>query len=387
MSRLLETAWARGVAQRPSLDPESIVAAAERRERGSPAAGAWRGRLDDLCSALVQEAQLNALGRTIAYGQLVRIVASRIRAEHWLATRPDIAGRPVVAPVVLVGQMRSGTTRAHRLLACDPAFAHTRLFETLEPVPFGVGVDRRVASAAAALAFLRLANGALRAIHPSSPFAPEEEFGLHAFSLWGAQFEGQWRVPRFAALCEQAGAAEVSGVYAEFRKLLQLIGALRGDDSARPWLLKAPQFCQDLDAVVATFPGARIIRLNRAPDQVVASGASLVWNQMRIQSDAADRGAIGAEWLRKVMLRERRLDAALAQGVEHLELDYDEVSRDWRGAMGRVYAFLDRPLTAAVEARMARFVARSTAHRGHRYALEDFGLDASAIRSALPLAT
>jgi hypothetical protein len=55
--------------------------------------------------------------------------------------------------------------------------------------------------------------------------------------------------------------------------------------------------------------------------------------------------------------------------------------------MGRVYAFLDRPLTAAVEARMARFVARSTAHRGHRYALEDFGLDASAIRSALPLAT
>lgn len=382
LSRSLEAAWNAGIASRPPLDANAIVAAPARREGAMPTAGGWRTRLNILCASLEQEARLTALGRTIAFGQLVRLVAARVRAERVLAREPAIATRGVEAPVVIVGQMRSGTTRAHRLLACDPDFACTRLFETLDPVPHGCGLDRRVPAAAAAMGIVRLCNPALAAIHPVAPFAPEEEFGLHAFSLWGAQFEGQWHVPGFVAHCEAAGVAEVGAVYGEFRQLLQIAGHSRGLDPAQPWLLKAPQFCHDLDALLGVFPDARVIRLNRAPAAVVASGASLVWNQMRIQSDHADRAAIGAEWLRKTALRQRALDASLA-GTAHLALDYDEVSRDWRAAMRRVYDFLGKELTPAVEARMARFVRRSTAHRGHHYALEAFGLDERMVRAAL----
>ena len=382
LSRLLDAAWRAGLAQRPSLGADAIIAAATRRAGDAPALGAWRKRLELVCGDLEQEARLSALGRTIAFGQLVRLVAARGRAERLLSQFPAIASCPVHAPVVVVGQMRSGTTRVHRLLACDPEFAHTRLFETLDPVPYGGAIDRRVPAAVAAMAIARLCNPALAAIHPVAPFAPEEEFGLHAFSLWGAQFEGQWRVPRFVAHCEAAGAAEVREVYGEFRQLLQIAGHARRLDAGRRWLLKAPQFCHDLDALMSVFPDARIVRLDRAPAAVVGSGASLVWNQMRIQSPEADRAATGREWLRKTALRQRTLDASLG-GIEHLALDYDEVSRDWRGAMARVFAFLGKPLTRAVEARMARFIARSTAHRGHHYALEAFGLDEGMVRAAL----
>jgi hypothetical protein len=382
LSRLLDNAWQAGLAQRPPLDPAAIVAAAARREGALPAPGAWRIRLDNLCASLEQEARLSALGRTIAFGQLVRLVAARVRAERLLARHPAITARAAEAPVVVVGQMRSGTTRVHRLLACDPHFAHTRLFETLDPVPYDGAIDRRVPAAVAAMGLVRLCNPALAAIHPVAPFAPEEEFGLHAFSLWGAQFEGQWHVPGFVAKCEAAGADEVREMYREFRSLLQIAGHARGLGAGRRWLLKAPQFCHDMDALLGVFPDARIVRLDRAPAAVVGSGASLVWNQMRIQSDHADRAAIGREWLRKTVLRQRQLDVALG-GVEHLVLDFDEVSRDWRAAMERVYDFLGKELTPAVEARMARLMARSTAHRGHRYALEAFGLDEGMVCAAM----
>jgi hypothetical protein len=383
MSRVLETAWERGWTRRPPLDADAIIAAAHKRAGRVPASGLWQGRLDILCRALEQEARLTALGRTIAYGQLVRLVAARTRAEARIERAPEILQRPVAAPLFLVGQMRSGTTRMHRLLACDDHFAHTRLFETLDPVPYRHRFDRRVTSAVAAMAMMKLCNPALAAIHPISPMAPEEEFGLQAFSIWGAQFEGQWRVPSFVAHGEAAGAEEVRGAYEEFRMLLQIAGHARGIDLQRTWLLKAPQFCQDLDVIREVFPGARIIRLDREPVPVVGSGASLVWNQMRVQSDCADRAAIGAEWLRKTALRNQRLEASLGSGVEHLALDYDEVSRDWRGAVARVYDFLGRRLSARTEARMERFMRTATAHHGHRYALEAFGLDEQTVHAAL----
>lgn len=385
LSRSLDRAWAAGLCRRPPLDPDAIVAHAVGREGQQPVVGPWRERLDWLCTALVGEARLSSLGRTIAYGQLVRIVAARIRAERLWLEHPQILDRPITAPVALVGQMRSGTTRVHRLLACDPAFAHTRLFESLEPVPhrgWRRTIDPRPLAALAGIAFLNHCNPELAHIHPTSPFAPEEEFGLHAFSLWGAQFEGQWHVPGYARRCEQAGADDI---YDEFAKLLRTIGWARGDDAARRWLIKAPQFCQDLGPLVTRFHDVRIIHLTRRSDEIVASGASLAWHQTRIQSDHADPAAIGAEWLRKTALRETRVRLALDahSHIARFDLNYDDLSSDWHGAMRRLYRFVGQPLSDAIEARMAAHVERPAAHLGHHYSLEDFGLDRATVASAL----
>ncbi|WP_084607598.1 sulfotransferase family protein [Sphingomonas jaspsi] len=375
---MLERAWDRGAATRPSLDPADIIAIASRKEGGPPADGPWRTRLDILCAALRDEADLNPIGLTSAHVQLVKLVRARIRAAAYVARHPGALDIPIERPLVIVGQMRSGTTRIHRLLACDRDFEVNRLFEQLDPVPHR-GIDRRPVNAWITGKLFALMAPELSAIHPTSPLAAEEDFGLHAFSIWGALFEGQWRVPSFAAHVEQADPADV---YRDFATLLRINAHRRRRPG--PWLLKAPQFAQELDAVLAAFPDARLVVLRRPPAELVASGASLVWHHSRVQSDAVTRAEIGREWLRKTRLRGERMDEALArhQRQPQVELDYADVSRDWAGAVDRIYRLCDGPPDPATWARMDRLIASSTAHHGHRYSLEDFGLDAAAVDAA-----
>src|SRR5690606_7843070 len=120
-------------------------------------------------------------------------------------------------------------------------------------------------------------------------------FGLLSFSFYGAQIEAQWRVPTFARFWEMQ---DKTWVYREFRQLLQTIAWQRGE-TTRPWVLKAPQFMEDLESLLEVFPDARLICLRRDLGEVASSSASLVWNQMKLQSDTVDPRWIGAEWLHK----------------------------------------------------------------------------------------
>ena len=111
----------------------------------------------------------------------------------------------------------------------------------------------------------------------------------------------------------------------------------------------------------------------------MASSASLVWNQQRVQSDRADPLRIGREWRRKTSLRQEKAQLALAQqrpATAALPVDYSKMNADWRGQVRRIYDFLGMTLPDAVEARMAR-IASSSDHAGHRYSAEHFGLSSS----------
>lgn len=365
IARALESAWAKGWATKPRLDARHIA--------GKGAPGPWRDRLEILCRSLNAEAGLNPIGLTSAYGQLRKLVKARLRLEALLRRNPAIGSRPLAPPVIIVGQMRSGTTRIHRLLALDSRFAANRLYEQFDPVPYRGPVDPRPWMARATQAGLAMLNNAISTIHPTSSNAVEEEFGFHAYSIWGAQFEGQWLIPSFARHVEEGDASDV---YAEFATLLRVAAANRRLDPQRPWLLKAPQFTQELDALLGQFPEARLIVLDRDPASLVGSSASLVWNHVQLQSDSVTREAVGREWLRKTSLRKQRMVAALARHhrVPKVMLDYTEVSNDWRSAIDAIYAMLGLSLDSATLARMELFVTRSTSHKGHRYRIADFGL-------------
>jgi len=363
----LAALWRRGLLQRPILTAGALEAAALRGARPDSFGPGeeWREPFERLVAALASEADLNPLGEAMAWGQIVNALRARIRAERLWRARPEILERPVPAPIVILGQMRSGTTRLQRLLACDPRLAHTRLDESLIPVPRR---GRRL-SAWAGLAMLRRLNPELARIHPTAAAAPEEEFGLFSFAFGSAQFEAQWHVPGFVRWWEGADARPL---YREFRALLQTNAWARGDPPGKPAILKAPQFLQDLPVLLETFPDARLVLIERDPARVVASSASLVWNQMRIQSDGADKRRIGREWLRKTRLRRRLGEASLPASC--LRLGFEAIDRDWRGEIERLYDFLGLELELALLGRMARYLASATGHRGHRYSLAEFGL-------------
>jgi hypothetical protein len=385
-SRGLSALWDRGLLPPPVLEADRLIAgalAAERLDDFGP--DHWRAPFARLIEALVAEADLNPVGRTLACGQLSKALRERLRAHHLWRVHPDILDRPIAAPIVILGSMRSGTTRIQRLLACDERLAHTRLFESISPVPERVppGWDLRPAKAAAGLMLLQMLNPALGHIHPTGAYQPEEEFGLFSFAFKGAQFETQWRVPGFARWCE---AQDPARVYREFRQLLQTICWFCGNTGGRPWLLKAPQFMEDPDALLAEFPDARLICLHRDPVAVVASSASLAWQQMRVQSDTVDPCWVGREWLHKTVRRVKRAGSARLRHprIAQIDLDFAAVDRDWLTEIRRIYAFLGMELTPAVAAKMRGYLKRSMSHKGHRYDPGQFGLSDREIRDALP---
>lgn len=379
----LDRAWSRGWLERPPLEPDALLARA-RAKTGLSDAGAdtgWRRRLDLLVAELHEEASLTPLGRTIAHGQLVAALSNRMRLHALWRRNPDILEVPLPAPVIVLGQMRSGTTRMQRLLACDPRLAHTRFFESWNPVPKRAGgFDDRYLRGWLALRASRFLCPEFEAIHPVAAGQAEEEIGFHNVSIFGSAFEAQWRMPGFAAHTE---AEDTRPVYREFRRLLQTVAWQRRDRAPRPWVLKLPQMTQDLPAVLSAFPDARLVVLDRDPAALVASAASLVHSQMRLQSDAVDPHWIGREWLRKVALRRRRTAEALADtDASRVEVSYNAIGADWRGEMRRVYALLGLPWVPGVEARMARYIARRTPGT-HHYDLADFGLKAADVDRAL----
>lgn len=366
-----------------TLDPERIEAYVTRRAELDRAPGDhWRGPFRELCADLEDKAGLSPLGRIMANGQLVGLLTARCRAKRLLARHPEIRSEPVGKPIIIMGPMRSGSTRLQRLLACDPRLCWTRLYETLFPIPGGRGDVRRIAAAAAVHTTLRSLNPAVQQIHPSGPLRPEEEFGYLSFAFHSGQFAVQWDVPRFVAA---EARRDLVPVAAELRTLLQVNGWARGGTGSRRWVLKCPAYSGMAEALLQVFPDAALICLHRDPLKVIPSSASLVFEQRRIHSAAAQRERIGPEWLARTAQRQAQLACARARHPEvpAFDLGYEEMSRDWILAMHRLYDFLGLTLTPEVLARMRRYTARARAHRGHRYQARDFGLSDAQIVSAM----
>ena len=331
-----------------------------------------------LISSIKAEARLHHAGAIVAQKQCEKVLEDRLRAQQWFDRHPEILARPLKNPIVIVGPMRSGTTRLHRLLSADDRFTHLRSFETINPVPFAGfehgQPDHRVTLTKRIRRVAKWANPNTLAIHPTGPLEPEEELGLLVNSFWGMKHDAQWHVPSFGRWCE---ATDATPAYQQMARLLKLIGWSQQASSLKPWVLKTPQHMFDLDALLAVFPDARFIFTHRAPDEVVASSASLAWNQTCIYSDHADPHVVGEEWLRKTRVQ--------TQAMQHhrkaispdrmIDVHYDDVDADWRTAMRRIYAFLDLDIERAWPA-MEEYSARSSKlkRKAHRYSLAEFGL-------------
>jgi hypothetical protein len=368
-----------GLADKPVLTKEALLGRAREYTGLGDFGDRWfEGPLDVLLEAIRAEARLNVGGEWAARAQIEKVLHDRLWAQQWFARHPEILARPLPRPVIVVGPMRSGTTRMHRLLAADHRFTHLRSFETISPVPRpgfdGEGPDSRIVLARRIMRVARLANPRTLTIHPTGPMEAEEELGLLVSSFWGMKHEAQWWVPSYGRWCEGQDAAPA---YRQMARLLRLIGWSQQASSLRPWILKTPQHMLDLPALLKVFPDARLIFTHRDPLAVIGSAASLAWNQTIIYSDRADARRIGQEWLRKTRLMIERMRKARDDipAERRIDIHYEDMDRDWRGSMARVYRFLGmdmEPALLAMEAYQRR--AAALKRRPHRYSLEQFGL-------------
>ena len=375
----LDRAWARGWLPAPKLDPETLwpVAAkgisdaesAESSARSKEDVTDFRLRLEVLCQAVVSQARLNSLGEAMAHGQLVRVVRNRLAfGELWQA-KPELLETKLAPPIIVIGHMRSGTTRIHKLLAADPAHSHTRYQDAYHPVPARFGMNR--VKSAFDLAMLGALNPWLQSIHPMAVDHVEEELAWISAALHHSIYESQWHIPSYSAFSE---ARDPAPIYREFARILRTDAATRGN-ADRPRVMKVPAFAEDLPALLAEFPDARLVLAHRDHDAVLRSAVSLCANQMAIQSDQCDLESIKALWEHKIALREERLAKALSDWSGPVaKLHFDELNSDWQQAIKRCYAELDLELTEEAQLSMSRAMANSakSTHHGHSAQLKRF---------------
>ena len=374
---LVQRLWDRGVTPKPPLEPDFLWGvgskgfdqADEQSIRSPEDMADFRDRLERLCGSLREEAQLNALGHTIAYGQLTSAIRKRHALGRLWREQPALAETPLAPPIIVVGQMRAGTTRMHRLLAADPAHAGTPFCRSHDPVPRTP--DLRPLKSAAALAIARRINPWLDTLHPFGPTRIDEEIGWLSAALDACTYEAQYAIPGYVAFNE---ASDGRAVYREFARILRTDAASAGN-ADRPRVMKCPQFCEHLPALLEQFPDARLVVTRRDHEDVLASSVSMVAAQMAFQTDQASIEAIEAEWRRKLTLREARVEQVLAGWHGPVaRVDFAALNADWRGEVARTYAALGLRLSPAalqaMEAEQAR--AAREGHHAHAHDLARF---------------
>lgn len=340
--------------------------------------------------SLDTEGGLSAFGRVSVHSQMVGHMRNRLRIEHLIASHPEILDTPIAAPIVIVGQPRTGTTHLHNLMAEDPAVRALRYWESLEPV---LSDDERAAVEAGApdprfercavgLDFLNEAMPLFKRMHEMTVEHVHEEIQLLAIAGSTMLFETSAVLPSWK---EWYVGHDQTPAYEYLVRVLQCCQWLRGGDR---WVLKSPQHLEQIPALVRVFPDATFVFTHRDPVSVIASNATMIAYTARFSAASPDPVRIGHYWADRIeeMLRAGMRDHALLPSDRTIDVAFDEFMADDLAMVERIYEVADQPFTPAARAAMEAFIAAHPRgrHGGVHYDLAgDFDLDASALRDRL----
>ncbi|HYD96493.1 MAG TPA: sulfotransferase [Noviherbaspirillum sp.] len=366
---------------RIALSEDALVAAA-RRETGLEHFGddSHLPGLRVLLRSLEAEARLNPFGRFYAKTNIVGSLKNRLWANACFEAHPEIRRRKIVAPIVIVGPHRSGTTRMQRMMSADTRLSHLKTWEGFNPAPRPGLPDmgrtiRREEVRKALGAVDRLYPGAFVG-HPMDADWAEEEMLLLNHSFCSFSILGSYHVPGYFNWFLQH---DKTGPYRYMADLMRLISWSRGEPEGTRWVLKNPQHMLDLDALMAVFPDAKVVFTHRDPLKTVASVMSLMWHYAVQHTDAPMRGPMRDTWMRFCETAARRCieKRHLIPASQQLDVYYDDMNSDWRAVMRRVYDFAGIGFSAEAEQALGGWLARSESesrHGSHRYSLDDFGI-------------
>jgi hypothetical protein len=362
------------------LSEEALIAEA-RRQTGLERFGdeSFLPTLRTLLGALRTEAELNPFGQFFARTNTLGSLKNRLHANACFEAHPDIRQRKIPAPIIIIGPHRSGTTRLHRMMAEDTRLQHLKTWEGFNPGSWlnapDLGKAARYKEVKTALnVSQRLYPGAFVA-HPMHADWPEEEMLLLNHSFCGFSVLGAYHIPSYY---EWFLNGDKTHGYRYMADLMNLISWSRGDAQEKRWLLKNPQHMLDLDVLMKVFPDAKLVFIHRDPLKTVASTMSLMWRYAVQHTDRHCRGQVRDVWLDFCEQAARRCIEGRTSIPANQQLDiyYEEMNRDWRAVLRRVYEFAGLDFTPTTEQALDAWLTQSESenrHGGHRYSLDEFG--------------
>ncbi len=344
----------------------------------------FRPALQMLCRSLEQEARLSETGRQILRLKILGQLVNRLRVEDYFQRYPEIAAESIAPPLVIVGLPRTGTTKLHRLLSCDPHFHWMAWWESIYPVPFpGETLERpeaRIAQARADVKMMTTAMPKLMAIHPMDADAADEEVMLMEHSFLSA-FNAYADVPSYMKWLDQQDQRPSYRYLQRMLQFLQWQKRRRGITAGR-WVLKAPHHLLRMDILLELFPGVHVVQTHRDPLHSIPSIASFIHTLWCIYSDHADPVAAGRSWSELMQRALRHTMSVRGRAPsQFLDVRFEDTVKRPMEVVRQVYAFLGASLDAGTEAVMQRWLIEDQkSHQGgHDYGPEQFGLSAEQI--------
>jgi len=141
-----------------------------------------------------------------------------------------------------------------------------------------------------------------------------------------------------------------------------------------------------LAAALQTFPDAKAILSHRPIEQVIASWCSLQYEMVQPAAHPFDRSLLGPEALELFTNGFETLARARAKYPDRfVDVEYRDLVQDPLGQFRRLMRAMGLEPTADDERSMQAWLSvngRDT-HPAHRYRLEDYGVSADEIRTAL----
>lgn len=332
------------------------------------------------------DADLNAVGTHILRSGIVHSLRMRLRAQEWVRRHPEILDERIVAPVVVVGMMRSGTTLLQRLLAADPRFNCAYGWEVVEAAPRldhrFAGLDPRIAISQAREAKTRELAPDLFAIHPMYAQEAEEEIVFLADTFLSHVPESGAHLPTYRSWLDEQ---DFTPAYDHLQRMLQFLQWQKrqrnpeGTWSPQRWVLKSPAHLGYLDLLRAQFADLHIVHMHRDPRTTIASGASLNATLHAMHADTVDLNRVGAQWLQRMGWTNDRAMAIRDRWNDQTglvtDIAFDDAVADPIGQVSRVYDAFGLPLTVEAEGAMLRWLDERPREAARpAYGLENYGL-------------
>lgn len=306
-------------------------------------------------------------------------LVGRLHSERSWRARPEHRNTRILAPLIITGMSRSGTSALHQLLAADPQFQWIPHWiaaaptvrpprEQWEAHPTYQAQLKRLESE-----FRR--NPQQRATHNIEAALPEECINTMCQSFVSMMFTTTLPLPHYY---QWLVAQDETPSYERYARNLQLIGASTPPE--RPWLLKNPSHTGGMAALLKVFPDARIVVTHRDPIAAVTSAASMT---QIISGKLWAPGEAGRHRLAVSLHNITRLEQArIGREDRFHDVRYPDFMRDPMAVVAGIYRRFELTLTAPAEQAMRAWLAANPQGKfgAHRYTPEEYGLSAAEIR-------
>ena len=338
--------------------------------------------LNRLIDSINNEASLNEIGIQAQPIRIQGLLSNRLRFEEDLKKFPEILDQKIIAPIVIVGLPRTGSTMTHRLLASDPN--HTAMlwwegrYPALLPGEKRGDIEARMELGKAEVDAVVAASPEALDIHPWDYKGADEEILLLEHNFLSTVPESFMALPSYSEWIEEQ---DHTLAYEDLKKFIQYLQWQNPGREKKRWVLKSPHHLGFIDKMISVFPDAKIIQTHRDPIKTVPSFCSMCANLFEPLTTNFDKVFIGKHWSNKLT---RALNHCMNISEQHpdnfLDLEFLNMIKDPIDEMKKIYEFIGEPFGEKTEVAMEAWREENKHEMGaHKYSLEEYDLTESQI--------